>query len=102
MFVKGLKTRVLLSNEEDKKWAALITVIRDNVTVEGIEKGPKFKVHKTAARLKAWGHWEFPTLQTMLSAGEWGTGKWIRKMSGKSVKGASQIAIVGRILSYAR
>jgi hypothetical protein len=38
----------------------------------------------------------------MLKAGSWKTGKWIRKMAGGKVKGASQIAIIGEILALAR
>ncbi|MFW9824033.1 MAG: hypothetical protein ACFFE4_13900, partial [Candidatus Thorarchaeota archaeon] len=32
--IKGIKTRVLLNNKADK-WAALITIINDQITVEG-------------------------------------------------------------------
>jgi hypothetical protein len=101
-FVKAQKTRVLFNNEEDPKWAALISIIDDRVTVEGIEKGPDFDIKKVGQKLRAWAWWEFPTFNTMLEAGKWKSGKWIRKMGGKKTKGASQIAIIAQVLSYAR
>ncbi|MHA1992873.1 MAG: hypothetical protein ACW98A_18095 [Candidatus Hodarchaeales archaeon] len=100
-FVKAQKTRVLFSNKEDLKWAALITIIDDCVTVEGIQKDPDF-VKKVGTKLRAWAWWEFPTTNTLTEAGEWKSGKWIRKMGGKKTKGASQIAIIAEVLSYAR
>ena len=101
-FVKAQKTRVLLSNLEDKKWAVLVSVINDEVTVEGIEKGPDFDIKATGQKLKAWAWWEFPTTETMTEAANWKSGKWFRKMGGKKTKGASQIGIIAQILSYAR
>ena len=37
-----------------------------------------------------------------MSAGGWKSGKWIRKMAGGKVKGASQISIIAEILRLAR
>jgi len=98
--IRGIRTRVLLNNQEDEKRACLITVDKDQIKVESIEKkGKKSLSRKT---LYWWGYWEFPSLATMLKAGSWKTGKWIRKMAGGKVKGASQIAIIGEILALAR
>ncbi len=96
--IRGEKTRVLLQNEENK-WAALITLENGEITVEGIETEPKENLSRD--KLYWWGYWKFPTLQTMMSAGSWGTGKWLRKMAGGKVKGASQVAIIGKILALA-
>ena len=101
-FVKSQKTRVLFSNKEDPKWAALITIIDDCVTVEGIQKDPEFDIKKVGTKLRAWAWWEFPTTTTLTEAGDWKSGKWIRKMGGKKTKGASQIAIIAQVLSHAR
>ena len=101
-FVKAQKTRVLLNNEEDRKWACLISIINDCCTVEGVQKGPDFDIKKVGQKLHAWAWWEFPTTDTMIEAGKWKSGKWIRKMGGKKTKGASQIAIVAQVLSFAR
>jgi hypothetical protein len=38
----------------------------------------------------------------MVDAKNWKSGKWILKMGGKKTKGASQIAIIAQVLSYAR
>ncbi|MHA2282138.1 MAG: hypothetical protein ACXAC5_14950 [Promethearchaeota archaeon] len=94
--IKGKKTRVLLNNKEDK-WAALITVINDQITVEGVENEPKENISRD--KLKWWGYWEFPNLQTIMTARDWKAYKWIRKTAGGKVKGASQIATVGQILA---
>lgn len=94
--IKGMKTRVLLNNKEDK-WAALITVINDQIRVEGIENEPKENISRE--KLKWWGYWEFPNLQTIMTARDWKAYKWIRKTAGGKVKGASQIARVGQILA---
>jgi hypothetical protein len=101
-FIKAQKTRVLLSNEEDKNWAVLVSIINDCVTVEGIQKHPNFDIKKVGNNLRAWAWWEIPSFATMLDAGKWKSGKWIRKMAGKKTKGASQIAIIAQVLSYAR
>jgi len=101
-FVKAVKTRVLLNNEEDKKWAVLISIINDCVTVEGIQKGPNFDIKEVGKKLRAWAWWEIPSFSTMLEAGKWKSGKWIRKMAGKKTKGASQIGIIAQVLSYSR
>jgi len=101
-FVQAQKTRVLLSNIEDKKWAALVTVINDCITVEGIEKGPDFDIKKVGKALRAWAWWEIPSTETMVDAKDWKSGKWILKMGGKKTKGASQIAIIAQVLSHAR
>lgn len=94
--IKGMKTRVLLNNKEDK-WAALITIINDQITVEGIENTPKENISRD--KLKWWGYWEFPSLQTIMTARDWKAYKWIRKTAGGKVKGASQIAMVGQVLA---
>ncbi|TFG19639.1 MAG: hypothetical protein EU529_16035 [Promethearchaeota archaeon] len=96
--IRGEKTRVLLQNEENK-WAALITLENGEITVEGIKTEPKENLSRK--KLYWWGFWRFPTLQTMMGAGSWGTGKWLRKMAGGKVKGASQVAIIGKILALA-
>ncbi|MFW9898075.1 MAG: hypothetical protein ACFFDO_02285 [Candidatus Thorarchaeota archaeon] len=96
--IKGIRTRVLLNNEEDK-WAALITVEMDQITVEGIRTEPKENLSRK--RLYWWGYWKFPTMQTLMSAANWGTGKWLRKIAGGKIKGASQVAIIGQILAIA-
>ena len=101
-FVNSQKTRVLLNNLEDKNWAALITIINDCVTVEGVQKDPDFDIKKVGTKLRAWAWWEFPSTETLREAGNWKSGKWIRKMGGKKTKGASQIAIIAQVLSYAR
>ena len=101
-FVKSQKTRVLLNNEEDPKWAALISINNDCVTVEGVQKDPDFDIKKVGTKLRAWAWWEFSTTNTLIEAGDWKSGKWIRKMGGKKTKGASQIAIIAQVLSYAR
>ncbi|MEE9377404.1 MAG: hypothetical protein V3V33_05135 [Candidatus Lokiarchaeia archaeon] len=101
-YIKAIKTRVLLNNEEDKKWAALVSIINDCVTVEGIQKDPNFDIKKVGKKLRAWAWWEIPSLNTMLEAGKWKSGKWIIKMAGKKTKGASQIGIIAQVLSYAR
>ncbi len=101
-YVKAQKTRVLLNNLQDKKWAALVTIINDCVTVEGIEKGPDFDIKKVGKNLRAWAWWEIPSTETMVDAKNWKSGKWILKMGGKKTKGASQIAIIAQVLSYAR
>ncbi|MHA2038486.1 MAG: hypothetical protein ACW972_04435 [Promethearchaeota archaeon] len=94
--IKGMKTRVLLNNKEDK-WAALITVNNGQITIESIENEPKENISRD--RLKWWGYWEFPSLQTIMTARDWKAYKWIRKTAGGKVKGASQIAMVGQILA---
>jgi len=93
--IEGMKTRVLLNNKEGK-WAALITIINDQITVEGIKNEPKENISRK--KLKWWGFWEFPNLQTLMTARDWNVYKWIFKTAGGKVKGASQIAMVGRIL----
>ncbi|MHA2009288.1 MAG: hypothetical protein ACXABO_19075 [Promethearchaeota archaeon] len=94
--IKGMKTRVLLNNKEDN-WAALITIHKDQITVEGVENKPKENISRD--KLKWWGYWEFPSLQTIMTARDWNAYKWIRKTAGGKVKGASQIAMVGRVLA---
>jgi hypothetical protein len=94
--IDGMKTRVLLNNKEGE-WAVLITVINNNITVEGIKNQPKENISRE--KLKWWGFWEFPNLQTIMNARDWNTYKWIRKTAVGKVKGASQIAMVGKILS---
>ena len=101
-YIKAIKTRVLLNSEEDKNWAALVSIINDCVTVEGIQKDPNFDIKKIGKELRAWAWWEISSFQTMLEAGQWKSGKWIRKMAGKKTKGASQIEIIAQVLSYAR
>lgn len=100
-FIKGVKTRVLINNKDDK-WAALISVNNNQITVEGIEKdsGKDSKKNLRRKDLLWWGYWEIPNLQTLIAAKDWSPGKWIRKnVLGKSVVGPSQIEIVGKILS---
>ena len=97
--IKGERTRVLLNNKENK-WAALITVDKDQIRVECIKTEPKENISRN--KLRWWGYWEFPNLQTMMTASSWKSGKWIRKMGSGKVKGASQIAIIGKILALAR
>ncbi len=99
--ILGIKTRVLLSNAEDK-WAALISIVNDTITVEGIKKDPKFNIKKMGKRLSAWAWWEFPNLEYMMSASTWSAAKWIKKMAGNQTRGASQIARIGQILRLAR
>ena len=101
-FVKAVKTRVLLNNVEDTKWAALVSIINDCVTVEGIPKDSKFDIKEAGKKLRAWAWWEIASFSTMLEAAKWKSGKWIRKMAGKRTKGASQIAIIAQVLSFAR
>lgn len=98
--IKGVRTRVLFNNKEDKRWACLVTVDKDQIRVEGIRKEGKDSLSRK--KLFWWGYWEFPALSTMMTAGNWGSGKWIRKMTSGKVKGASQIAIIGQILALAR
>ena len=94
--IDGMKTRVLLNNMEGK-WAALVTVINNEITVEGVENEPTENISRDT--LKWWGYWEFPNLQTIMTARDWKAYKWIRKTAGGKVKGASQIAMVGQILA---
>ncbi|MFX0188553.1 MAG: hypothetical protein ACFE8A_12555 [Candidatus Hodarchaeota archaeon] len=96
--IKGVKTRVLF-NCLDGKWAALVTIKDGNITVEGIKNTPKENLSRK--KLYWWGYFE-AKLEDFLSAGGWKTGKWIRKMVGGKVKGASQIAIIAEILALAR
>ena len=99
-FIRGIRTRVLFNNLEDKSWACLVTVDKEQIRVQGVRKeGKKSLSRKT---LYWWGYWEFPNLATMMNASAWGSGKWIRKMTSGKVKGASQIAIIGQILAMAR
>ena len=82
--IKGMKTRVLLNNKEGK-WAALITIINNQITVEGIKNEPKENISRK--KLKWWGFWEFPNLQSLMTARDWGAYKWIFKTAGgKGVK----------------
>ena len=99
-YIRGLRTRVLLNNLEDPKWAALVTVINETVRVEGVEKIDKESISRK--KVKYWGYWEMNGLGTMLTAGKWKSGKWIRKMARGTVHGASQIAYIGQILSFAQ
>ena len=94
--IKGMKTRVLLNNKEDK-WAALVTIIKDQIKVEGIENEPKENISRD--KLKWGGYWEFPNMQTIMTDRDWNAYKWIRKTAGGKVKGASQIAMVGRVIA---
>ena len=96
--IRGEKTRVVLHNEENK-WAALITLENGEITVEGIKNEPKENLSRK--RLYWWGYWRFPSLQTLMSAANWGVGKWLKKMAGGKIKGASQVAIIGKILALA-
>ena len=99
-FIRGLRTRVLLNNLEDPKWACLVTVDKDQVRVQGVEKIDKKSIDRKT--LHYWGYWEMNGLEQMLKAGAWKSGKWIRKMARGTVHGASQIAYVGQILAFAR
>ncbi len=99
-FIKGIRTRVLFNNLEDKNWAALVTIDKEQIKVEGIRKEDKNSLIRK--KLYWWGYWEFPALSTLMGASAWKSGKWIRKMASGKVKGASQIAIVGQILAMAR
>jgi len=101
-FVKSQKTRVLFNNKEDPKWAALITINNDCVSVEGVPKDSDFDIKNVGTKLRAWAWWEFPTTATLTEAGNWKSGKWIRKMGGRNTKGASQIGIIAQVLSHAR
>ena len=96
--IKGVKTRVVF-NCLDGKWAALITIKDDNITVEGIKNKPKKNLSRKT--LFWWGYFE-ARLEEFVSAGGWKSGKWIRKMAGGKVKGASQISIIAEILRLAR
>ena len=99
-FIRGLRTRVLLNNLEDPKWAALITVINEKIRVEGVEKIDKNSLSRK--KVKYWGYWEMTGLEAMLKAGAWKSGKWIRKMARGTVHGASQIAYIGQMLAFAQ
>ena len=96
--ISGVKTRVLF-NCLDGKWAALVTIKDDNITVEGIKNTPKKNISRK--NLYWWGYFE-AKLEEFVSAGGWKTGKWLRKMAGGKVKGASQISIIAEILKLAR
>ncbi len=96
--IKGQRTRVLF-NPKDGKWAALITIKDDVITVEGIRNTNKKDLSRK--KLFWWGYFE-ATLADMMNASTWKTGKWLRKMAGGKVKGASQIALVGQVLALAR
>jgi len=98
MIIKGEKTRVLF-NPKDGKWAALVTINNDQVTVEGIKNSPKKNLSRK--NLYWWGYFE-ATLEDFMKASNWKTGKWLRKMAGGKVKGASQIEIVGKLIRLAR
>ncbi|MFX1338732.1 MAG: hypothetical protein ACFFDK_08995 [Promethearchaeota archaeon] len=98
--IRGMRTRVLFNNKEDKRWACLVTVDKDQIKVEGVRKEGKDSLSRK--KLFFWGYWEFPNLETMMKASSWGSGKWIRKMGSGKVKGASQIALIGQILALAR
>jgi hypothetical protein len=97
-FIRGIKTRVLLNNLEDK-YAVIITIKDDKIKVEEINKDENPDLSRK--KFFYYGYWQFPNLQTMMSATGWKLGKWIRKMARGTVKGASQIAIIGQVLSYA-
>ena len=99
-FIRGIRTRVLFNNLEDKKWACLVTIDKDQIRVEGIRKEDNNSLSRK--KLYYWGYWEFPSLSTLMTATKWKSGKWIRKMASGKVKGASQIAIVGQVLAMAR
>jgi hypothetical protein len=98
--IKGMRTRVLFNNLEDKRFACLVTVDKDQIKVESVRKEGKDSLSRK--KLFYWGYWEFPSLATMMGAGAWKSGKWIRKMGSGKVKGASQIALIGQILALAR
>lgn len=97
-YIRGIKTRVLLNNLEDK-WAALITIKNDQIMVEGIDKTENQDLSRK--KLYWWGYWEFPNLQIMMTATNWKVGKWIRKIARGKAVGPSQIAIVGQVLRFA-
>ena len=96
--IKGVKTRVVF-NCLDGKWAALITIKDDDITVEGIKNTPKKNLSRK--KLFWWGYFE-AKLAEFMSADGWKTGKWLRKMAGGKVKGPSQISIIAEILRLAR
>jgi hypothetical protein len=96
--IKGVKTRVVF-NCLDGKWAALITIKDDDITVEGIKNTPKKNLSRK--KLYWWGYFE-AKLVDFMGAGGWKTGKWLRKMVGGKVKGPSQISIIAEILRLAR
>ena len=96
--IKGVRTRVCF-NCLDGSWAALITIKDGNITVQGIKN--KNKKDLSRKKLAWWGYFE-AKLEDFLKAGGWKSGKWIRKMAGGKVKGASQIAIIAEILALAR
>ena len=96
--IKGIKTRVVF-NCLDGKWAALITIKDDNISVEGIKNTPKKNLSRK--NLYWWGYFE-AKLEDFLKAGGWKTGKWLIKMAGGKVKGPSQISIIAEILRLAR
>ena len=98
-YIRGLRTRVCLNNLEDKKWACIITIDNDKVRVQGVEKVDKKSLDRK--KLHYWGYWEMNGLATMLTAGKWKSGKWIRKMARGTVHGASQIAYIGQLLAFA-
>ncbi len=98
--IRGMRTRVLFNNLEDKRFACLVTIDKDQIKVEGIRKEGKDSLSRK--KLFYWGYWEFPALATMMGASTWKSGKWIRKMGSGKVKGASQIAMVGQVLALAR
>jgi len=99
-YIRGLRTRVCLNNLEDKKWACIVTIDKDQVRVQGVEKLDKKSLDRK--KLHYWGYWEMNGLATMLTAGKWKSGKWIRKMARGTVHGASQIAYIGQLLAFAR
>ncbi len=101
-YVKSQKTRMLLSNLDDKKWAVLVSIINDSVRVQGVEKDASFDIKKTGKKLRCWAWMEIPSTDTLVNAANWKSGKWFMKMAGKKTKGASQIGILAQILSYAR
>ena len=101
-FVKSQKTRILLGNLEDKKWAALVSIINDSVRVQGVQRGADFDIQKTGKKLRCWAWMDLPSTEALVNAANWKSGKWFRKMAGKKTKGASQIGILAQVLSYAR
>lgn len=96
--IKGVKTRVLF-NCLDGKWAALVTINNDNITVEGIKNTNKKDLSRKV--LFWYGYFE-AKLEDFVKAGGWKSGKWIRKMAGGKVKGASQISIIAELLALSR
>ena len=98
--IRGMKTRVLFNNKEDKKWACMVTVVNDQIKVEAIRKEGKKSL--TREKLRYYGYWEFSGLEEMAGAASWKSGKWIRKMARGTVKGASQISLIAQILALAR